>query len=215
MIRFNCPNCGKRLKAPDEGAGQRTKCPTCGTRLLVPAAAAVPPPVAKPPRRVPQPAFHEDDEPEEDESLLAPAHGHGHEEGIDMTAMVDIVFFLLIFFLVTSLTAIQASLAMPTPEAKTGTVASPKLQDLEQDDNNVVVRIDADNAIWVEDREVTKMELVPRLREIRERGGTKGGPTAMLVLAHGDALHETVVAALDAASEVGMTSVRLSSQEDE
>lgn len=36
MIRFMCPTCQKRLKAPDEGAGQKTHCPRCGQRLYVP-----------------------------------------------------------------------------------------------------------------------------------------------------------------------------------
>jgi MoxR-like ATPase len=40
VIRFNCPNCGKKLKmsgAP--GAGASVKCPGCGARIEVPAAA--------------------------------------------------------------------------------------------------------------------------------------------------------------------------------
>ncbi len=36
MIRFLCPRCGKRCKAPDHGAGQKTSCPRCGQRLQVP-----------------------------------------------------------------------------------------------------------------------------------------------------------------------------------
>jgi hypothetical protein len=37
MIRFSCPTCGKRLKAPDHGVGRKTSCPRCGQRLLIPA----------------------------------------------------------------------------------------------------------------------------------------------------------------------------------
>jgi hypothetical protein len=36
MIRFSCPACGKRLKAPDDGPGRQTNCPRCGQRLIVP-----------------------------------------------------------------------------------------------------------------------------------------------------------------------------------
>lgn len=43
MIRFLCPTCQKRLKAPDDGAGRKTSCPRCGQRMLVP---APPPPPA-------------------------------------------------------------------------------------------------------------------------------------------------------------------------
>ena len=40
-----------------------------------------------------------------------------HKDLIDMTAMVDIVFFLLIFFLVTSMQSIEAVINLPSPQA--------------------------------------------------------------------------------------------------
>jgi DNA-directed RNA polymerase subunit RPC12/RpoP len=36
MIHFQCPNCLKKLKAPDETTGRKTNCPGCGQRLLIP-----------------------------------------------------------------------------------------------------------------------------------------------------------------------------------
>jgi DNA-directed RNA polymerase subunit RPC12/RpoP len=36
MIRFQCPNCLKVLKAPDNGVGKKVHCPRCRQRLLVP-----------------------------------------------------------------------------------------------------------------------------------------------------------------------------------
>src|SRR5690348_15449422 len=36
MIRFSCPSCGKRLKAPENGTGRKTSCPGCGQSLYVP-----------------------------------------------------------------------------------------------------------------------------------------------------------------------------------
>jgi DNA-directed RNA polymerase subunit RPC12/RpoP len=36
LIRFTCASCGKRLKAADDGAGQKISCPRCGQRLMVP-----------------------------------------------------------------------------------------------------------------------------------------------------------------------------------
>ena len=56
-ISFDCPQCGKHLKAPDAAAGKSSKCPHCGCKVTCPApakaatatpkAAAVKPP--KPP----------------------------------------------------------------------------------------------------------------------------------------------------------------------
>jgi hypothetical protein len=36
MMRFQCPTCQKKLKAPDDAVGQKTSCPRCGQRLQVP-----------------------------------------------------------------------------------------------------------------------------------------------------------------------------------
>lgn len=46
FVRFNCPNpvCGKRLKAPPEQAGTRTRCPSCREPIL-------PRPARRPPAR--------------------------------------------------------------------------------------------------------------------------------------------------------------------
>jgi hypothetical protein len=35
MVRFDCPNCGKRLKAPPEHTGKTARC-RCGERVIVP-----------------------------------------------------------------------------------------------------------------------------------------------------------------------------------
>lgn len=40
MIRFSCPQCGQRLKVPEEKAGGSILCPCCGVPSVAPAAAA-------------------------------------------------------------------------------------------------------------------------------------------------------------------------------
>ncbi|KKK74824.1 hypothetical protein LCGC14_2879880, partial [marine sediment metagenome] len=35
-ITVLCPNCGKKLKAPDKVAGKRAKCPSCGQIMQIP-----------------------------------------------------------------------------------------------------------------------------------------------------------------------------------
>ena len=52
-----------------------------------------------------------------DHPLVAHGRRPEHEDLIDMTAMVDIVFFLLIFFLVTSMQSIEAVINLPAPQA--------------------------------------------------------------------------------------------------
>jgi predicted RNA-binding Zn-ribbon protein involved in translation (DUF1610 family)/uncharacterized membrane protein YeaQ/YmgE (transglycosylase-associated protein family) len=35
-ISFECPKCGKKLKAPDDAVGQSSRCPGCGTAVTCP-----------------------------------------------------------------------------------------------------------------------------------------------------------------------------------
>lgn len=36
IMRFLCPGCGKRLKAPETAGGRTVKCPTCSTAVVIP-----------------------------------------------------------------------------------------------------------------------------------------------------------------------------------
>src|SRR5438094_3402162 len=105
----------------------------------------MPPPTAPPRAKTTQP-----DEP----PLVLPPQSHP-EDLIDMTAMVDIVFFLLIFFMVTSLQALEAVMNLPTPQSAEGGVSTSRsVADLENDPNYITVRIEDDDSIWVEDTQV-------------------------------------------------------------
>ena len=67
------------------------------------------------------------------------------EDLVDMTAMVDIVFFVLIFFMVTSMEGVYSSIEMPSPDPQK--MASPGRigHRLPDDKEFVVVRIDKEN----------------------------------------------------------------------
>ena len=117
-----------------------------------------------------------------------------------MTAMVDIVFFLLIFFMVTSMHSVQSSISLPTPEAREELGTRRASQANEGD--HVLVQIDADDTIAVDGDEVpTRQELIARLKAAEK--------DSLLVLASGEARHGTVVMALDAGSDARMEQIRL------
>ena len=87
------------------------------------------------------------------------------EDLVDMTAMVDIVFFVLIFFMSTSMQDIQASMKMPTPQSqKSASQGRRSVADFEKADY-VIVRIDRDSTVWLNDREIpSEQELLVQLR---------------------------------------------------
>ena len=135
------------------------------------------------------------------------------EELIDMTAMVDIVFFLLIFFLVTSMDGLESAIPMPTPNAQEGvggstSIAEPNsLETITENDEYIVVNIDQDDQIDIDGSKLQDIpELVNKLRELR---AAPPNPSKMLVVGDGDATHGTMVEVLDAGHDAGIELVRI------
>jgi len=146
------------------------------------------------------------------ESLpLPPRHPHP-EDLIDMTAMVDIVFFLLIFFLVTSLASLESVMNMPTPQSsEAGSSTGRSVTELENDPNYITVRIEDDDSIWVEDTQVfSDQEMAVRLRAARQASDR---PRTLLVLGDADASHGAAVRVFDVGSGAGVNGISLVVQE--
>jgi len=162
-ITFACPYCGKKLSVADTSVGQQKTCPNCRGRITVPTAEAALRAAAAgsaKPRTV-------DDHP----LLFMPRHVK-HHDLIDMTAMVDIVFFLLIFFLVTSMQSIEAVINLPAPQAPaTAANSLQAVPDLTNDSSAILVTIDADEEGKVRAKGlVNTREHLESLFEAKERG---------------------------------------------
>jgi len=203
-IRFRCSECGKQLSAPVDAAGQRRKCPNCGTKVPVPAADS---PAALR-------AKAESEEPATDHPLLLfPSRSEDFHDLIDMTAMVDIVFFLLIFFLVTSMQALEAVINLPSPQASESAASSVQaVPDYANDPDYVVVTIDADDAVYVEDEEaMSEQDLRAKLRTALREDGREG----MLIKGAGNATHGKFVMVLDAGADAGVKELLFSVDQTE
>jgi biopolymer transport protein ExbD len=143
--------------------------------------------------------------------MLAPRQRH-EEDLIDMTAMVDIVFFLLIFFLVTSMQMAATVLPLPTPErqaASQKTAAVPT----QADPGSIVVRIDADDVILVDDEVIFGgTALQAALADARDQ---RSPDAPVLVIGSGDASHGAAVRVLDACASARLANVRFLVEDDE
>jgi len=147
-----------------------------------------------------------------DDAPLLPKSRPHPEDLIDMTAMVDIVFFLLIFFLVTSLQALEAVMNLPTPQSgEPGISTGKSVTELENDPNFITVRIEDDDSIWVENTQVfNDQELALKLRTVRQESD---GPRSLLVVADADASHGTAVRVFDAGAGASVSGISLVVQE--
>jgi len=141
---------------------------------------------------------------------------------MDMTPMVDVTFQLLIFFMLTASFTLQKSLPFPPTQTSQPSAGGRTLADFQQDASYVVVRIDAHNTFhisasrWEDEVEApSPLELLLKLRQARQGDGLHPPPNKLLVVAHGDALHDRVVAALDAGTDVGIPEIQLVTVEDD
>lgn len=213
-IEFRCPACDSATRAPDRLAGRRLPCPRCGERILVPQATQTPPRKAATPAAPPAPPPAEED----DEPIDLNSKREDIEAEMDMTPMVDVTFLLLIFFMVTAAFSLQKSIEIPKP-AQDDPSTNAVQQDPENDPECVTVFVDEFNTYRVvsEDWDVeapSEQEMLRRLREARNGGSSGTVPTRLLVKAHVDSIHEKVVAALDAGTEVGMEQIQLATVEE-
>jgi biopolymer transport protein ExbD len=166
-----------------------------------------PAPGGEPP---PPPGAGEDEEP-----ITLGEKREDFETEMDMTPMVDVTFLLLIFFMVTAAFSMQKSLEIPKPKQdEPSTQATPTPP--EEDPAFVTVYVDEFNTYRVvtvewDEEAPSEQELLRKLREAR---GGHNPPTKLLVKAHTDSLHEKVVSALDAGTEVGMEQVQLMTVEE-
>jgi biopolymer transport protein ExbD len=203
LIHFQCPVCHTRLITRAANAEQNVECPGCDSLLSVPFL----PPNAQP----------DDVLTAEEAALTFRAPRADSETEMDMTPMVDVTFLLLIFFMVTAAFAMQKSFEVPTPKED---VPSSQYQESIEEDV-ITVRIDEFSTfyvsapMWDEEQEApSEQDLLRRLREARQGDGRGNVPNTLIVEAHGDALHEKVVMAMDAGTEVGMEEVKLRTIDD-
>jgi len=134
-------------------------------------------------------------------------------ETMDMTPMIDVVFQLLLFFMIISTFQVQKSIAVPQTESEKQTDEAPAIGQLGRE--MVVVHIDEQSNIYfvtfnadgqiVEREEVNRQELVDKFRDI----ATEQLKNKVLIDAHDLAELSVVVAVIDAAKQAQMEDVSI------
>jgi biopolymer transport protein ExbD len=126
------------------------------------------------------------------------------EVSIELTPLIDVVFLLLIFFMVSTTFIRETQLDLNLPEA-TG-----DLQQLE--DQNIVVTIAEDGTYAVNDQALVNNQLATLMRALQQQMGENDAPKQLIITADANATHQAVVRAMDAAGQVGLTSLSITTQ---
>lgn len=122
--------------------------------------------------------------------------GHSADDSndIDLTPMLDVVFIMLIFFIVTASFVKETGIRPNTPEDK------PQDQQTSTD-LNIMVRISGDNQIWMYEKEGERRVDIRSVRSNIERMRAELPKASVIIQADGKASTGTYVAVADAARE--------------
>jgi biopolymer transport protein ExbD len=187
--------------------------------VIEPAVAAAAPPQSVPPVAVMKPIQVPPPPPAREEPEPPPMEPRGklEETEMDMTPMVDVTFLLLIFFMVTASFTLQKSLQIPRAESQDPSTEVIE-EDPEEQSDFVTVVVDENNTFLIstidwEEEAASEQDMHILLRRARDGDSTGTVPTKLRVEANGEALHEKVVAALDAGPKTGFSEVQLETVE--
>lgn len=134
---------------------------------------------------------------------------------MDMTPMVDVVFQLLIFFMLTAAFALQKAKEVPKPEEKTD---QPSQNVVVQEDSDnpdlVTVKIDSLNTYRVitvdwDEEAPTEHEMFVKLRRAKQGDSAGRIPNKMMIQIHEEAFQDKLIAALDGATSVEINDIQI------
>jgi len=120
---------------------------------------------------------------------------------INITPFTDVCLVLLIIFMVTaSALTKEKSLELSLPKSSSANVRL---------DSSVTVRIDQAQQLYVNDNKVTDVQLMPRLKAMRDKYGTK----LLVIKADGRVPYQRFISVIDAGREAGIAQYGLATRE--
>lgn len=118
---------------------------------------------------------------------------------IDLTPMLDVVFIMLIFFIVTASFIKEAGIEVNRPDATTS---------LLKKNANILVAINANNEIWIAKQQVDARDIKTHIERLHAEN-PKG---ALVIQADNDAQIEFVQKVIEAAREVSVLDVSVATE---
>ncbi len=122
------------------------------------------------------------------------------EATIDMTPMLDVVFIMLIFFIVTASFVKEAGIDVNRPEAATA---------VKKDRANILVAISDKGEIWINKRQVDARAVQANI----ERLFAENPQGSVVIQADKKATTETLIKVMDASRAAGVYDVSIAAEE--
>jgi len=122
------------------------------------------------------------------------------EAAIDMTPMLDVVFIMLIFFIVTASFVKEAGIDVNRPEAATA---------VKQDRANILIAISDKGEIWINKRRIDVRAVQANIERLR----AENPQGSVVIQADKKATTETLIKVMDASRAAGVYDVSIAAQE--
>lgn len=131
--------------------------------------------------------------------MMARATADEDESAIDITPMLDVVFIMLIFFIVTATFVKESGIDVNRPEAATAVM---------QVKANILIAIDADNEIWIDRRRIDVRAVRPNI----ERLHAENPQGSVVIQADKESKTETLISVMDASRSAGVFNVAIAAE---
>jgi biopolymer transport protein ExbD len=130
----------------------------------------------------------------------------GDEPEVNLTPLIDVVFILLIFFMVSTTFQRESEIKIELPEASADAV--------EQDREVLEIVIDPQGHYFIEDQQVVNTELETLKQAIRKFMGERK-ELPVVIRADRTTPYEAVVRAMDATAQLGLVHLSLATSQPE
>jgi biopolymer transport protein ExbD len=122
------------------------------------------------------------------------------EAAIDMTPMLDVVFIMLIFFIVTASFVKESGIDVNRPEASTA---------VKKDRANILVAISDKGEIWINKRRIDARAVQANIERLR----AENPQGTVVIQADKKATTETLIKVMDASRAAGVFDVSIATAE--
>lgn len=123
--------------------------------------------------------------------------GIEEETAIDITPLIDIVFIMLIFFIVTATFIKEPGTTVNKPIASTAESKSKA---------NILIAIDSVDNVWIDRRRIDPRAIKPSI----ERLLSENPQGSVIIQADNNSTNEVLVLVMDAAREAGVGNIAIS-----
>ena len=125
------------------------------------------------------------------------------EPDVNLTPLIDVVFLLLIFFMVSTTFTQESEISIELPQAS-GKISK-------EEKRHIEITIDAQGRYFVNQQQLINTQSATLKRAMQQQAGTQKSPK-LIISADRRTPHEAVVKAMDAARQLGYVHLTFATQ---